>query len=294
MIMAQAAISRSKRLVAPPSGTDHGDGRPALQVLDRTFSILDLFSRVHPDWSTTEIARICHLPTPTAYRILTALRRHGFVTQDAGSKRFRLGIAALDLGERARAIVDVRLPSLPVLRRLCHETGETALLTVLSDGNDRSVCLERVESSQPLRLSVEPGRQIPLHAGASQKVLLAYLPPEEINRLLSGPLERLCRATITDPNELRAELAQIRRRGWASSFEETNLGVWGLAVPILNKHGWVIAGVGLAGPSARLPRARVAEYLPRLRAGATEIAKALGLQAPVRSKTKRKDPTSKG
>ncbi|MGH2529518.1 MAG: IclR family transcriptional regulator [Actinomycetota bacterium] len=277
-----------------PSRDGGPNGGPSLQVLERTFSVLDLFTREHPEWSTTEIARTCELPTPTAYRILAALRRRGFLTQDPGSKRFRLGIAALDLGERARAIVDVRLPALPVLRRLCHETGETALLTVLSDGNDRSVCLERVESSQPLRLSVEPGRQIPLHAGASQKVLLAYLPPEEINRLLSGPLERLCRATITDPNELRAELAQIRRRGWASSFEETNLGVWGLAVPILNNHGWVIAGVGLAGPSARLPRARVAEYLPRLRAGATEIAKALGVQAPLRSKTKRKGPTSKG
>jgi DNA-binding IclR family transcriptional regulator len=270
------------------------DGRPSFQVLERTFSVLDLFTREHPEWSTTEIARTCELPTPTAYRILAALRRRGFVTQDVASKRFRLGIAALDLGERARAIVDVRLPALPVLRRLSHETGETALLTVLSDGNDRSVCLERVESSQPLRLSVEPGRQMRLHAGASQKVLLAYLPPEEINRVLSGPLEPLCRATITDPDELRAGLAQIRRRGWASSFEETNVGVWGVAVPILDNHGWVIAGVGLAGPSARLPRARVAEYLPRLRAGATEIAKALGVQAPLRSKTRRNRPTSKG
>lgn len=292
--MAQAAISPRKRPLASRSGTDRDGGGPPLQVLDRTFSILDLFSREHPEWSTTEIARTCDLPTPTAYRILAALRRHGFVTQDAGSKRFRLGIAALDLGERARALVDVRSAALPVLRRLCHEAGETALLTVLSEGHDRSVCLERVESPQPLRLSVEPGRQMPLHAGASQKVLLAYLPPEEIQRVLSGPLERLCRATITDPQELRADLAQIRRRGWASSFEETNVGVWGLAVPILNGHGGVVGAVGLAGPSARLPRARVAEHLGRLRAGAEEIARALGVQASLRSRTKRNRPRNEG
>lgn len=264
--------------------------RPSLQVLERAFSILDLFTREHPEWSTTEIARTCDLPTPTAYRILAALRRRGFVTQDAGSKRFRLGIGALDLGERARAVVDIRAAALPVMRRLCHEVGETAILTVLAEGHDRSICLERVESPQPLRLSLEPGRQLPLHAGASQKVLLAFLPNEEIERVLSGPLERLCRATITDPVELRAGLAQIRRRGWASSFEETNVGVWGLAVPILDDHGGVIGAVGLAGPSARLSRARAAEHLHRLREGTDGIARALGVQAPPRSKTKRSRP----
>lgn len=250
----------------------------SLQVLERTFKILDLFTRQHPDWSTTEVARACDLPTPTAYRILAALRRRGFVTQDPANKRFRLGIAALDLGERARALVDVRAASLPVLRRLCRDSGETALLTGLSESHDGSVCLERVESPHPLRLSVQPGRLMPLHAGASQKALLAYLPPDEIDRVLSGTLERLCRATITDPVELRADLASVRRRAWASSFEETNVGVWGLAVPILDVHGKIIAAVGLAGPSARMSRSRTREHLARLRSGAEDVAKALGVQ----------------
>lgn len=250
----------------------------SLQVLERTFKILDLFTRQHPDWSTTEVARACDLPTPTAYRILAALRRRGFVTQDPANKRFRLGIAALDLGERARALVDVRAASLPVLRRLCRDSGETALLTGLSESHDGSVCLERVESPHPLRLSVQPGRLMPLHAGASQKALLAYLPPDEIDRVLSGTLERLCRATITDPIELRADLASVRRRAWASSFEETNVGVWGLAVPILDVHGKIIAAVGLAGPSARMSRSRTREHLARLRSGAEDVAKALGVQ----------------
>jgi DNA-binding IclR family transcriptional regulator len=248
-----------------------------LQLLDRTFSILDLFTRQHPDWSTTEIARSCDLPIPTAYRILVALRRWGYVTQDAGSKRFQLGVAALDLGERARALVDVRAAAHPVLRRLCHDSGETALLTVLSEAHDRSVCLERVESPQPLRLSVEPGRQLPLHAGASQKALLAYLPLAEIDQVVSAPLERLCRATITDADELLADLAAIRRRGWASSFEETNVGLWGVAVPVLDAHGGIVAAVGLAGPSARMSRSRTREQLKRLRVAAEDIAKALGI-----------------
>lgn len=275
--MADALAVPSGSVPRSPTEADRDEGRQ-LRVLERTFSILDLFTRQHPEWSTTEIARACGLPIPTAHRILSALRRRGFVTQNARSKRFRLGIGALDLGERARSLVDVRAAALPILRRLCHDSGETALLTVLSEGHDRSVCLERVESLHPLRLSVEPGRQMPLHAGASQKALLAYLPQDEIDRVVSVPLERLCRATITDPKELRADLTRIRRRGWASSFEETNIGVWGLAVTLLDGHGSVIGAVGLAGPSARMSRTRTREDLARLRAGTDDLAKVLGAQ----------------
>jgi DNA-binding IclR family transcriptional regulator len=223
--------------------------KPTFQVLERTFSILELFDEDHPEWSTTEVARRLGLPVPTAHRILAALRRHGYVSQHEETKRFRLGIAALQLGDRAREVVDLRSVAMPALRRLSQEADETSLLTVLAPGHDRGVCLERVETAQPLRLSVQPGRQLPLHAGASQKALLAYLPDDEIERVIDGGLEHLCHATITDPRLLREELATIRRRGWASSYEETNVGVWGVAVPVLSPHG-VVCAVGIAGPSA--------------------------------------------
>jgi IclR family KDG regulon transcriptional repressor len=272
-------MARPARAPAKPIPIRRSDGRDqtrSLQVLERAFSILDLFTAEHPEWSTTEVSQASDLPIPTAYRILVALRRRGFVTQDGSTKRFRLGIAALELGERARVLVDIRTASVPVLRRLTRETGETALLTAVSEDHRSSVCLERVESPHPLRLSLQPGRRMPLHAGASQKVLLAYLAPDEIERVASGHLERLCRATIVDPGELRAELARIRRRGWARSFEETNVGVWGLAVPILGVHGRLIAAVGIAGPSARMSRVTDREHLARLRAAAADIAKAIG------------------
>src|SRR5207247_1167185 len=179
-------------------------------------------------------------PIPTVHRILTALKRQGYVSQHDESKRFRLGVAALRLGDRARTVVDLRSVAMPELRKLSKHTGETALLTVLTPGRDHSVCLERVETAHPLRLSVTPGRQLPLHAGASQKVLLAYLDDDEVERVIAGGLAHLCHATITDPRQLRDELATIRRRGWASSYEETNVGVWGVAVPVLNTHGAIV------------------------------------------------------
>ena len=217
---------------------------------------------------------------PTAHRILAALTGRRYLARDERTRRFRLGPAALELGGRARAVLDLRQAALPVLRRLARETDETALLTVPNSERDRSVCLERVESSQPLRLSVEPGRRLPLHAGASQKALLAFLAEEEIECVAAGSLERLCGATITDADALRANLAEVRERGWAISFEETNVGVWGVAVPLLDEDGTAVAAVGLAGPSARLSRDEVLDHLERLRDGAVEITAPLGLDVP--------------
>jgi len=253
------------------------DAKPSFQVLERTFSILDLFDEDRPEWSTTEVARALGLPVPTAHRILSALKRHGYVSQHEETKRFRLGIAALSLGDRARSVVDLRSVALPVLRTLSADTGETSLLTVLNANRDRGVCLERVETPQPLRLSVTPGRQLPLHAGASQKALLACMSEAEVERVIAAGLEHQCHATITDPGMLRAELATIGRRGWASSYEETNLGVWGVAVPVLNDRHDVVCAVGIAGPSPRLTPERVRDDVIRVHRAAAQIAQALGL-----------------
>lgn len=261
------------------------DARPSFQVLERTFSILDVFDQEQPEWSTTDIARSLGLPIPTVHRILIALKRQGYVSQHEETKRFRLGVAALQLGDRARAVVDLRSVAIPSLRGLSRDTGETALLTVLTPRRNQGVCLERVETAHPLRLSVTPGRQLPLHAGASQKVLLAYLDEEDVEAVIAAGLEHLCQATITDPHLLRAELATIRRRGWASSFEETNVGVWGVAVPVLNALGEVVCAVGIAGPSARLTTDRVREDVRLVHEAAHTIARTLGFSVQELSAT---------
>jgi len=255
------------------------DSRPGFQLLDRTFGILEVFTEAQPEWSTTQVARELDLPVPTAHRILAALKRLGYVSQHEQTRRFRLGLAALSLGERARALADLRPVAIGPLRQLSDATGETALLTVLNPARDRGVCLERVETSQPLRLSVQPGTQLPLHAGASQKALLAFMPVGEIEALTAQPLERCCTATITSRPALRRELAAIRTRGWASSYEETNIGVWGVAVPVLSADG-VVCAVGIAGPSPRLTAERVRRDVGLTHDAAAAIGRALGLTAP--------------
>jgi DNA-binding IclR family transcriptional regulator len=247
----------------------------SLQVLERAFTVLGLFTREHPEWTTTEAARATGLPIPTAHRILTTLRWHGLLVRDDLTKSYRLGWAAVDLGDRARVAVDLSRIATPTLARLAEQTGETALLMVPNDRRDRAICLERVESSQPLRLSIEPGRELPLHAGASQKVLLAFMQPQEREAVLAEPLQQLCRATIVNPEFLREHLRAIRRRGWAISSEENNIGAWGVALPILDGRGRVLASLGLAGPTARFCRQELADSVRRLRLAAFEILSVL-------------------
>ena len=248
------------------------------QLLERTFAVLALFTSERREWTTTQIGRECQLPVPTTYRILAALERHGFVARDKLTKRFRLGPAALALGRNAEASTDLRSVSMPVLQRLSVQTGETTLLVVPSEDRLSTVCLERVESPQSLRLSVQPGRLLPFHAGAQQKAILAYMPADEQERILTGPLEKFCKATIDDPDQLRQELTSIRAKGWARSFEETDLGVWGVAMALLDDQGYAVASIGIAGPRARLERSSLTTWIKLLHVGVEEIADQMRLR----------------
>jgi DNA-binding IclR family transcriptional regulator len=124
------------------------------------------------------------------------------------------------------------------------------------------ICIEKVESEHPVRMTMEVGtRRLP-HAGASSKVILAYLPDEEIQDIIREKgLPKLCINTITDPGELSTELAEIRGREYALSQEETDLGAWGVATPILDRNGIAIAGIGVAGPLSRYSEERVEQHV---------------------------------
>jgi DNA-binding IclR family transcriptional regulator len=174
---------------------------------------------------------------------------------------------------------------MPVLQRLSTQTGETTLLVVPSEDRLSTVCLERVESPQSLRLSVQPGRLLPFHAGAQQKAILAYMPADEQAQILAGPLEKFCKATIDDPDELRQELVSIRAKGWARSFEETDLGVWGVAMALLDDQGYGVASIGIAGPRARLERSSLTSWIKLLHVGVEDIAEQMRLRCSCSSAT---------
>jgi DNA-binding IclR family transcriptional regulator len=249
-------------------------GQPAgPKVLEKTLRVLDVFTVGRPSWSVTEIARELEMPTATAHRIVRGLEARSYLAK--AGPRYRLGLAAIDLGLRATASIDLRSRLRGVLRGLARTTGETALLTVYDETHHGSLCVDRIETTHSLRLTIDIGRVTPIHAGASAKALLAFLDQPTVEEVLSHELEGLGPATITDPRTLREQLEQIRRRGWASSYEENNVGAWGIAAPII-VGGRVVASIGFAAPIVRHSDSEVRSLAELVREAARESEATLG------------------
>jgi IclR family transcriptional regulator, acetate operon repressor len=222
------------------------------KVLLKALDILALFDRDRPEWAEHEVARALDLPTSTAHRLLGSLRSRGYVVRTRAN-RYRLGPAALALGRRASeegAATSLRT----AVERVAAETGETALVGIRDPAGGGLLILDRVESVQRLRVVLDVGYVVPLHAGAASKALLAHLENAEIERVLKGPLPRLGPATITDRELLRRDLDCVRRLGHARSREEATVGGWGVASPVLGLDGQPRAVVGMIAPVARHTR----------------------------------------
>lgn len=249
-----------------------------VKILDKALRILALFNADTPEWGVSDLAVQAGLPKSTVYRVLRVLLQHEFLAQDPVTRRFRLGLGALELGRRAYEGHELRSVALPILQRIASLSGETVLLEVLNQEHDRVVCVERAQRQSGLRLILEVGSTAPLHAGASSKVLLAYLSDEEIDAVIARGLPALTAHTITVGDRLRADLTEIRQRGYAVSFEETDDGAAGLAVPVWDRSGRVIAGLTIAGPVTRVNQVAIPKLLDLARDGARQIAQDLGFQ----------------
>jgi DNA-binding IclR family transcriptional regulator len=246
----------------------------AVQTVDRLVRIIDSFSSSRRSWTLTDLSEHLDLPKSTLHRFLRSLEAHGILRQDEESKQWYLGYRLLvwgSLAEKSTALHDV---ARPIMRDLTAETGETTLLTVYQA--KEVICVEKVESSHPVRLALEVGVRRSPHAGASSKALMAFLPEEEIEDIVrSRGLPRLCVNTITDRDALDAELERIREQGYAQSVEETDLGAWGVATPIRRWDGEVIAAIGLAGPIPRFGDELARKYAARCEEAAKRISSAL-------------------
>jgi DNA-binding IclR family transcriptional regulator len=159
-----------------------------------------------------------------------------------------------------------------VLAQHCQETVQLTLRRGF-----QGVIIEVVESPEPLRVAPARGQSVPLHSGALAKAILAFLPKPEIDRYFaSGPLQRFTPDTITDPTHLGRELARIRKRGYAVSRQEVVLGAGGVAAPIFDSTGQVIASIGVSAPLQRLTAAKIVETVPEVLRHAEKMSAELG------------------
>lgn len=235
---------------------------------DKVLDVLLLFDESRPELTAGEITNLIGAPRSTTYRYIRTLRDKELLQKNA-SGGFALGPRVLQLARAAQKQRDIGQVALPIMEELGRQTRETILLT--RRFGRHSVCIERVEGSQTVRISFERGHVQPLHAGASSKLLLAYAGETEWDQLLTLPLEAFTKDTITQPELLKSQLHKIRGQGYCVSNGEVDLGARAVAVPVKDNRGRLLAALTVVGPAFRMNDQVVADHLALLKAAAADI-----------------------
>jgi DNA-binding IclR family transcriptional regulator len=246
-----------------------------VQVLDRVFRILDILAESGSGISLTEMAERLMLHKSTAHRLMMVLETSRFVERHPTTGKFHLGSRVMELGLCAVSQLDVYGIAGPHLRTLVSETGETAHLAVLRDGE--IVSLVSAESQQTLRTPMTVGTRTPVHCTSLGKAILAFGPEEYIDEFLKGrTLKAYTRKTITSSSRLKAELRAIRARGYAIDNEEREVGLRCIGAPVCNSAGEVIAAVSIAGPAFRITEERMTALAGAVVRTAARLSASLG------------------
>ncbi|MDG4766059.1 IclR family transcriptional regulator [Solwaraspora sp. WMMD406] len=246
------------------------------QALDRALSVLLAFRRDAPERKVSDVSRELGLHKSTASRLFRALADAGFLQRNEETGTYRLGVTVFDLGARFLAGLDMHAVARPLLRQLADEQGESVNLAI-RDGLD-AISIDLITGSHSLQLVSRLGRRIPLWCSAAGKALLIDLDDEQVRELLADARwTPLTPHTITDIDTFLADLAEVRRRGWALNDEESEEGLRVVAAPVRDRLGVVTASISVSGPIFRLTDdAQVAELAAAAVRTADELSRQLG------------------
>jgi DNA-binding IclR family transcriptional regulator len=224
----------------------------------------------------TDLVQAVGLNKTTTYRLLTALESEHMVARNPETGAYRLGPGIIALGGQALRANDLRATSRPELERLARETGETATLEILADG--KVLILDEVVGRHLVGTVQSIGTRWPAHATSTGKVLLAHLPEAE-RPAVPDTLAQLTPQTVTAPDALQAELAQVRRAGYATAIEELELGFVAAGAPLFDCDGRAVAAISVGGPALRLTVERLPEIASLVVTAAERISHQLGHQS---------------
>ena len=253
-----------------------------LQSLERGLGVLQVFSKDHARLTLSDVARLAGITRATARRILLTLEQLGHVRSDG--RLFSLTPRVLNLGWAYLSSLNLWEIAQPLMEQLVEETGESCSAATL-DLPD-VVYVARVPTRRIMSITLSVGTRLPAHCTSMGRVLLAALPPDELDRYLAGAeLATWTDRTTTDPERLRAALDETRQRGWALVDQELEIGLRSVAAPI--RRGPVtIAALNVSSAVSRVSlddlRRRILSPLVRT---ADTISNALTQQGPAHHRT---------
>lgn len=238
----------------------------------KTLELLQLFM-THEQLTLQEIVKLTKLPKTSVFRMVQSLVASGFLKKDG--EAYELGVSLLQFGCLVAERLDVRKAALPIMKQLKEETNEAVNL-VIKDG-DEAIYVEKVETSEPVRVYTRVGRRAPLYAGACPRVLLAFMPSEEQKKYLDhAELIPIASKTIVDREQLKTVINEAKEKGYTVSHSELADYSSAVAVPIFNHGGKVVAGLSVVGPENRFQPSYIEQLVPKLKYAAEQISKALG------------------
>ena len=251
-------------------------GIEPVKAVHKTMRLLEELAR-EQEMGVTDLAGRAGMHKSTAYRFLSSLKELGYVRQSATDERYSLTLKLFGLGSCVLGHMELWEQAHPILEQLAERTHETVHLAVLDDGS--LLYLGKIESTRALRVSMSSriGQSAPTHCTGVGKLLLAYTPPEQVDRILKrNGLRRFTDHTITDRALLAEELDRIRRQGFAIDDEEHEVGVRCVAAPVRNSRGTTIAALSISMPSVRLPDREIPCYRRYVIKAAEEISRRIG------------------
>lgn len=246
-----------------------------VQVLDRSVAILQALADSDTDLGPAEIAHRLSLHKSTIHRLLVVLERHSLVTRETANGKYSLGLRLFELGTRAVSRLDLRKHAQPLLERLVVETGETAHVCVLDNGEMMSV--SNAESPRTVRTPSTLGRRTPVHCTSVGKALAAFLPERALDDLLGQrPMRAYTRNTVVTRAALLEQLVEVRQRGYAVDDEEIEEGLRCVGAPVRNYSRQVVASISIAGPAYRISRDRIPALARVVMSAAGDLSAELG------------------
>ena len=244
-----------------------GRTRPSnlVQTIERASLILDILGQSPQGISIKDLSDKIQLPKGTTHRLLSSLSYFGYVRQDSNTKNYFLGFKFVELGNLLLSQLDLRKEAEPFLRDLAERTKETVHLVIL-DQNE-IVYLDKLETEPNtggLRMASRVGSRNPAHSCAVGKVLLADLPEEALERIITEKgLSKRTENTITHAGHLKEHLKLVKKQGYAVDDEENERGIRCVGAPVFNETGKTVAAVSISGPAFRVTRKMVQEGLKK-------------------------------
>lgn len=246
-------------------------------VLDKAFTIFNLFNRQDPALTLDEITNRSGFPKSTVFRILRASEKNGFIRYDKkGGEVYRLGLRFLELGGVAYSTTSVRKQAAVYLDSLFAKVGATILVGIIRE--DQLFYIDKRESESILRIPSFLGVGHPPYYGAMGNVLFAFMKTSEQQRLLElFPPQTITRKTETDIRTILARSRQIRESGYFVERGESMEGVVGIAAPIRGHNDRVVAALGVFLPEFQAMETRVKEILRELQTASLAISREIGI-----------------